>query len=89
MGWDYGPYDGYAILNDSPITIGGYPTRVQELEVIVPNIGYVAVGDRYTAYIVELGENRYLSARTTNSADYRGSRQVLADMMLTFEFVSR
>ena len=83
--WSYGPSDGYAVLSDQPVTIDGYPARVQEVEVTVPDIGFVVVGDRFTKYVVELGEGRYLYARTTNSKDYRASRRVLADMMQTLE----
>src|SRR6188508_2457088 len=79
--WNYGPFEGYAILSDVPATIAGYPARVQEVEVTLPNPGFVVVGDRSTTYIIELGENRYLYARTTNSKDYPASQQVLADMM--------
>ena len=86
--WNYGPFEGYAILSDVPATIAGYPARVQEVEVTLPNPGFVVVGDRSTTYIIELGDNRYLYARTTNSKDYPASQQVLADMMRTLELVS-
>lgn len=88
VAWDYGPYDGYDVLKDEPARIAGHPARVQVLELLYPDSGYVAVGGRVAQYIVALGKNRYLVGRTTNSTDYRASRRGLADMLRTLVLIS-
>jgi hypothetical protein len=86
--WNYGPFEGYAILSSAPATIDGYPARVQEVEVTEPSIGFWSLGDRYTEYVVDLGANRYLTAQTRNPNVYDMSREILDDMMRTLELVS-
>ena len=86
--WNYGPFDGYAILSDSAINIAGLPGRVQEVEATAPHYPALAVGERYTEYVVELAQGRFLTARTRSTDNYETAAQVLANMMLTLEFVS-
>ena len=86
--YNYGPFEGYAVLSDSAVTVGGYPARVLEFEVTQPSVGFTQVGDRYTEYVVELSGRRFLAARTQSQDDYATSRQVLSEMMQTLEVLS-
>ncbi len=67
--------------------VDGEPARVQEIEVLERSIAF-APGDRYTQYVVEMSENRYLTAQTYSQLDYNASRQVLDQMMQTLRFIS-
>lgn len=62
---DYAPVEGSRLLSDATVHIDGLPARVLEYEVTV-GYGPVRPGDRNTTYVVELGDNRFLVARTTN-----------------------
>ena len=86
--YNYGPFEGYAVLSDSAAAVGGHPARILEVEVTQPSVGFTQLGDRYTEYVVELPGRRFLNARTRSQDDYATSRQVLSEMMQTLEVLS-
>jgi len=85
--WTYAPVEGRRLLSDATVHIDGLPARVLEYEVTV-GYGPIRPGDRNTTYVVELGDNRFLVAQTTNQKDYDAARPVLADMMRTLDILA-
>jgi hypothetical protein len=86
-GWNYGPYPGLRIVSDLDAAVDGEPARIQEIEFLEQSLAF-APGDRYTEYVVEMSENRYLTAQTYSQLGYNASRQVLDQMMQTLRFIS-
>ena len=80
--WNYGPFSGYTVLTDSEAVVDGYPARVREIEVTLPNLAY-APGDRFTEYVIQLSETRYLLAQTYSQQEYDTSTVTLDQMMET------
>ena len=63
--WTYAPSPGYRLLSDSTIVVDGLRARVLEYEA-TEVYGPIRPGDRHTNYVTELGDDRFLTARTTN-----------------------
>lgn len=79
----YGPAPGETVLSEAELTVDGYPARVWETRLAD------AVGpDRYTRFVVQLAESRYLVAETRSQPDYDANALVLRQMMQTLEFTS-
>jgi hypothetical protein len=79
-----------AVRSDSAATVGGFPTRVLEVEVTQRCVGCNQVGDLYTEYVVELPRRPFITARTRGGQEnYATSRQVLREMIQTLQVLTR
>jgi hypothetical protein len=87
VAYEYSPPRNARIVSDSTTTIAGRPARYQELEITERDIGH-QVGDRIARYVVQLSERTYLTAETYRGPDYSTAATVLAQMVLTLEFVT-
>jgi hypothetical protein len=85
--WDYGPFPGHSILSDSATAVDGQPARVREIEVTERDIAF-SPGDRYTEYVIQVSDSRFLLAQTYSQPDYATSKVILDQMMETLRFTS-